>query len=468
MKTTNQIRMPTTIEAFLPIIIMLLLLGLGYALFDLPPEPLMIISTVIASFLVIKLGHSYSEILEAIAEKIAKTMPALLILITVGLLIGTWISGGTIPMMIYYGLKAISPEYLYVTVLFLTAVVSICTGTSWGSAGTVGVAFMGVAIGLEANLAATAGAVVAGAYFGDKLSPLSDTTNIASAAVGVDLYEHIGHLLYTTLPSFILSAVVYVVYGLNYDFSNVATPEKVDIMIHELEQIYHFNLFLLIPVAIVLWGSITKKPTIPVMLLSAAIAIINAVFIQKFAFSDVINSAVNGFNTSMIHDSQVGADLSRLLNRGGMNSMMGTLLICFCALSFAGVLQLSGALTVIIQKLLTLVHSTVSLIVTTILCGLTMIGTTCNGQISILIPGEMLKDAYIEKGLHPKNLSRTAEDSATIIEPILPWTAAGAYMAGTLGVETLSYLPWAILCWSGIIFATIYGATGIGIAKLEK
>lgn len=468
MKTINQIRMPTTIEAFLPIIIMLLLLGLGYALFDLPPEPLMIISTVIASFLVVKLGHSYSDILEAIAEKIAKTMPALLILITVGLLIGTWISGGTIPMMIYYGLKAISPEYLYVTALFLTAVVSICTGTSWGSAGTVGVAFMGVAIGLEANLAATAGAVVAGAYFGDKLSPLSDTTNIASAAVGVDLYEHIGHLLYTTLPSFILSAVVYVVYGLNYDFSNVATPEKVDIMIHELEQIYHFNLFLLIPVAIVLWGSITKKPTIPVMLLSAAIAIINAVFIQKFAFSDVINSAVNGFNTSMIHDSQVGADLSRLLNRGGMNSMMGTLLICFCALSFAGVLQLSGALTVIIQKLLTLVHSTVSLIVTTILCGLTMIGTTCNGQISILIPGEMLKDAYIEKGLHPKNLSRTAEDSATIIEPILPWTAAGAYMAGTLGVETLSYLPWAILCWSGIIFATIYGATGIGIAKLEK
>lgn len=468
MKTINQIRMPTTIEAFLPIIIMLLLLGLGYALFDLPPEPLMIISTVIASFLVIKLGHSYSEILEAIAEKIAKTMPALLILITVGLLIGTWISGGTIPMMIYYGLKAISPEYLYVTALFLTAVVSICTGTSWGSAGTVGVAFMGVAIGLEANLAATAGAVVAGAYFGDKLSPLSDTTNIASAAVGVDLYEHIGHLLYTTLPSFILSAVVYVVYGLNYDFSNVATPEKVDIMIHELEQIYHFNLFLLIPVAIVLWGSITKKPTIPVMLLSAAIAIINAVFVQKFAFSDVINSAVNGFNTSMIHDSQVGADLSRLLNRGGMNSMMGTLLICFCALSFAGVLQLSGALTVIIQKLLTLVHSTASLIVTTILCGLTMIGTTCNGQISILIPGEMLKDAYIEKGLHPKNLSRTAEDSATIIEPILPWTAAGAYMAGTLGVETLSYLPWAILCWSGIIFATIYGATGIGIAKLEK
>lgn len=148
--------------------------------------------------------------------------------------------------------------------------------------------------------------------------------------------------------------------------------------------------------------------------------------------------------------------------------MMGTLLICFCALSFAGILSLSGALDVIINYLLRLVRSTASLIFITILCGLTMIGVTCNGQISILIPGEMLKDAYIDRGLHPKNLSRTVEDSATIIEPILPWTAAGAYMAGTLGVATLTYLPWAILCWSGIVFAMIYGISGIGIAKLKQ
>ncbi|STO70693.1 Na(+)/H(+) antiporter [Avibacterium paragallinarum] len=168
------------------------------------------------------------------------------------------------------------------------------------------------------------------------------------------------------------------------------------------------------------------------------------------------------------NDIQVSSDLARLLNRGGMNSMMGTLLICFCALSFAGILSLSGALEVIINHLLKLVRSTASLIFTTILCGLTMIGVTCNGQISILIPSEMLRDAYIERGLHPKNLSCTAEDSATIIEPILPWTAAGAYMAGTLGVATLSYLPWAILCWSGIIFAMLWGVTGFGIAKLSR
>ncbi|WP_439259002.1 Na+/H+ antiporter NhaC [Lonepinella sp. BR2930] len=465
----TQIKQLSLFQAFSPILVMLVLLGLGYALFDLPPEPLMILSCVFAGLLVKKIGYSYIEMMEAISAKIAKTMPALLILITVGLLIGTWIIGGTIPMMIYYGLKIISPEYLYITALILTSIVSICTGTSWGSAGTVGVAFMGVSIGLDANLAATAGAVVAGAYFGDKLSPLSDTTNIASAATGVDLYEHIAHLLYTTLPSFILSAIVYIIYGMNNHFTDVNTPEKVVNMISGLENIYHFNvILLLLPVVIILWGSITKKPTIPVMLLASAVAILNAVFIQHFSLHNVINSTVNGFNISMLPENvQVSSDLARLLNRGGMNSMMGTLLICFCALSFAGILSLSGALTVIIEYLLKFVKSTASLIFITILSGLTMIGVTCNGQISLLIPGEMLKDSYERKGLHAKNLSRTIEDSATIIEPILPWTAAGAYMAGTLGVETLSYLPWAVLCWSGIVFAMIWGWTGIGIAKIK-
>ncbi len=362
MNTIIKPRLPTLFESLIPIIAMVVLLGFGYALFDLPPEPLIILSTVVAALLVKRLGYSYGQILESIAQKIAKTMPALLILISVGLLIGTWIIGGTIPMMIYYGLKIIDPAWLYVTALFVTSIVSICTGTSWGSAGTIGVAFMGVAVGLEANLAATAGAVVAGAYFGDKLSPLSDTTNIASMAAGVDLYEHIAHLLYTTLPSFVLATIVYVVYGLNADVSSVAIPEKVTAITQGLEGIYHFNLFLLLPVFIVLYGSITKKPTIPVMLVSALFAMFNAALIQGFPLHDIVKSAVDGFNVSMLSQTDVSPDLARLLNRGGMNSMMGTLLICFCALSFAGTLSLSGALEVIVHALLRLVHSTGSLI----------------------------------------------------------------------------------------------------------
>lgn len=468
----KQVKQPTLLLALIPIITMVLLLSLGYVLFELPPEPLIIASALVAGVIAIKLGYRYDDIIESIAQKIAKTMPAILILIMVGFMIGAWMIGGTIPMMIYYGLQIINPQFLLITAFLVTSVVSICTGTSWGSAGTIGVAFMGVGAGMDANLAAVAGAVVAGAYFGDKLSPLSDTTNIASLATGVNLYEHIGHLLYTTVPSFIVASIVYVITGLNTSAGDATIPEKVDTILATLGGIFHWNVLLILPVLIVLYGSIAKKPTIPIMLISSIVAMANALIFHGFSLHDVVVSVVNGFDISMVHVSgfdpaTVLPDIPRLLNRGGMNSMMGTLLICFSAITFAGTISLTKSLELIVNKLLKFVKSTGALIVTTIITGLTMIGVTSNGQVSILMPGEMLREAYIRRGLHPKNLGRTVEDSATIIEPILPWTAAGAYMAGTLGVSTLSYLPWAVLCWTGIIFATIWGFTGFGIKKLS-
>lgn len=464
-------KLPSLFQAVLPILVMIALLFVGYVAYGMPAEPIIIISAIVAGLVALRLGYSYDEMMSAIAEKIGKTMPAILILITVGFMIGAWMIGGTIPMMIYYGLKIVDPQFLVITALLVTSVVSLCTGTSWGSAGTIGVAFMGVAIAMDANLFAVAGAVVAGAYFGDKLSPLSDTTNIASIATGVNLYEHIGHLLYTTIPSFIVAAVVYVITGLNSSAVNAEIPEKVTTILNTLDTIYDWNLLIVLPIIIVLVGSIMKLPSIPVMLAASILAMFNAVVFQNFELADVIVAVVNGFDVAMIHAAGFNADMliadvTKLLNRGGMNSMMSTLLICFCAITFASIMSLTKSLEVIINKLLQKVKSTGSLILVTIATGLTMIAVTCNGQISILMPGEMLRETYIRRGLHPKNLGRTVEDSATIIEPILPWTAAGAYMAGTLGVATLNYLPWAVLCWTGIIFATIWGFTGFGIAKL--
>lgn len=471
MSGSKVVKQPTLFLALLPIISMIFFLSFGYIFFELPPEPLIIMSTIIAGAIAIYLGHSYQNILDSVSEKIAKTMPAILILIIVGFMIGAWMVGGTIPMMIYYGLKIINPQFLAITAFLVTAIVSICTGTSWGAAGTIGVAFMGVAAGMDANMALVAGAVVGGAYFGDKLSPLSDTTNIAALSTGVNLYEHIGHLLYTTLPSFIVASILYVVTGLNSGGVNVEIPEKVATITETLNSMFNWNLLLVVPVLIVLIGSIWKKPTIPVMLISSMFAMGNALIFHGFSLNAVVNSVVQGFNISMItvpgfDPSLVIEDIPKLLNRGGMNSMMGTLLICFCAITFAGTVSVTNSLELIINKLLKFVHSTGSLIVATIITGLTMIGVTSNGQISILMPGELLRESYIKRGLHPKNLGRTIEDSASIIEPLLPWTAAGAYMAGTLGVATVEYLPWAILCWTGIIFATIWGYTGFGIAKL--
>lgn len=466
-------RIPTLGQSLIPVISLVVLLGGGYIFFELPVEPLLIIASVISGAMAIWLGYTWDDIMGSIAHKIAKTMPAVLILIIVGLLIGTWMAGGTIPMLIYWGLKLISPKYLALVALVVTAIVSLCTGTSWGSAGTIGVAFMGVAMGMDANLAVVAGAVVAGAYFGDKLSPLSDTTNIASLATGVNLFVHIRHLLWTTVPAFLTSAVVYLVYGLTLKGTG-QVPEKVGTILDSLATGFKLTGFwvipLLLPVLIVLLGAAKQLPTVPVMLASGVVASLDAFFIQGISVKAIFDSAVNGFKTEYVAvpgfaDGLI-EDVTKLLERGGMNSMMSTLLICFCAISFAGVLSVTPALTVIINSLLKRVKSTFGLIATSVLTAFATIGITSNGQVSLLVPGELLRPAFIKRGLHPKNLSRTVEDAATVIEPIMPWTAAGAYMAGTLGVATLSYLPWAVSNWIAMFFALLWGATGIGIAKL--
>ena len=471
MSGNTATRQPTLADALIPIGFMILLLAVGYIGFGLNAEPLIIAAAVLAGVMALRLGHTYDDIMASIARQLAKVMPAFLILITVGFLIGTWMIGGTIPMIIYYGLEIISPQWLLITALVVTSIVSLATGTSWGSAGTVGVAFMGVAIGLDANLAAVAGAVVAGAYFGDKMSPLSDTTNLAALSTGVNLYTHIANMIWTTGPAFLLAAIVYTITGLTMGDAGSATPEAVTQINTALSSAFSFNLVLLLPLLIVLVGSMTRKPTIPVMLAASVVAMINAVVFQGAAIADTVAAAVTGFDLDMIaragfNIANAPDDIASLLERGGMTSMMNTLLIAFCAIVFAGVIILTGALDLLVERLLRFARKTGSLILTTIGICLVTISTTCNGQVSIVMPGEMLTDAYVKRGLHPKVLSRTIEDSVTVTETLFPWAAAGAYMAATLGVATLEYAPWAILNWSGMLFAILWGFTGLFIKKI--
>ncbi len=467
-KKTREKKQPTFLLAALPVIAMILLLGIGYAMLGLSAEVLMLVSAAVAAVIAICLGYTWDEIMNSIVEKLSKTMPAIFILIIVGFLIGTWMIGGTIPMMVYYGLKIINPSFLIVT-----AIVSICTGTSWGSAGTIGVALMGIASGLGAPLPIVAGAVVSGAYFGDKMSPLSDTTNLAPIAAGSKLYDHIGHMLWTTGPGFIICCIVYTVVGMNLSGLSGTEPEKVSAILDTLHQIFSFNPLIILPVIIVLYGSIRKKPTIPVMLISSAVAMFNGVVFQGFKLADCFNAAIGGFKMDMINIAGFDAanlisDISTLLQRGGMLSMLSTVLIAFCAYGFAGTLAVTGSLDIVLNRIMKTVKSTFGLIFATIVSCITAVFVTSNGQLSILIPGEMFHSTYVKRGLEPRNLSRTLEDAATVIEPITPWTAAGVYMATTLGVSTLSYLPWACLNYTGIIFAMIWAATGIGIMKIKK
>ncbi|MCC8421995.1 Na+/H+ antiporter NhaC [Photorhabdus thracensis] len=457
--------------AILPIAAMLLLLVIGYGQLNLRIESLLLISAGITAALAYWQGYRWNDIIDAIVAKLAKAMPVMMILICVGGLIGTWMFSGTIPYMMYWGLKLISPQYILIAAFFITSVISVCTGTSWGAAGTAGVALMGVAAGLDVSLAAAAGAVVSGAYFGDKISPLSDSTNFAAIVADTDLYSHVQHLMYTTIPGFVLAAIVYFIAGHTSLTGSVATPEKVTEIIQSLESLYHFNLLLILPPILVLWGAITKRPVIPVMLAACALAIVLGIGFQGLTLKQGLNALIDGFNLSMFFDQGhniVGAvsDVPRLLNRGGMLSMMSTILLAFCAFAFAGALALTGALTCIINRLLQVVHTTGQLIAATLATTILVTGATCNGKLALLIPAELFKGAYCRMGLDNKNLSRTIEDGCTVIEPLIPWTAAGIYMATTLGVSTLELLPWAIQCYAAVFLALIYGFTGFGIARI--
>lgn len=463
-------RRPNLFEAFSPIIVMLLLLAIGFGVFGLNPEPLLILSSVYAGFIALRLGFSWSDMMEGIQEKVSLAMPAILILISIGILIGTWMIAGTIPMLIYYGLELINPTFIVLIAFVVSAIISIVTGTSWGSVGTVGVALMGIATGLEANLPATAGAIVAGAYFGDKLSPLSDTTNLAPIAAGSELYEHIKHMMWTTVPAAIVSMIIYLIAGISVSNNEVTAPETMNTMLTTLSTMFNWNLLLLLPPVIILFGAIKKYPTLPIIIFSSIIAAILGIFIQGFNLKDAFASAVTGFDVSMVNKAGFEAasvipEVLDLVHQGGMQSMTSVILIAFSAFAFAGIMAKSGALEVIIEQLLKFVKRTGDLILTTVISCLTMALVTGNSYLSIIVPGEMFKDTYKLKGLAAKNLSRTLEDSGTVVVPLIPWSSAGVFMAGTLGIPTLSYAPWAVLCYVGFIFAIILGYTGLGIAK---
>lgn len=447
---------------------MFALLAVGYGIYGLAPEPLLILSAVVAGIVAFLHGFSWTEMMAGIREKLDTAMPALLVLISIGILIGTWMIAGTIPMMIYFGLGLISAKFIVLISFVISAIVSVITGTSWGSAGTVGVALM-VAAGLDAPMAATAGAIVAGAYFGDKLSPLSDTTNLAPIAAGSTLWEHIRHMLYTTIPATIVALVVYLIAGIQQE-SGQSGSARIDAVTGTLGELFHFNVLLLLPMVIVLGGALLKLPTLPTIIGSSIVAGVLALIFQDVSLESVFASTVDGFSPEMLEAGQdavanLNSDVVELVSQGGMASMTSVILIAFSAFAFAGIMSKSGALDTIIRALLRLVKSTGDLILSTVLSCITMAIVTGNSYLSIIVPGELFKDAYRGWGLAAKNLSRTLEDSGTVVVPLIPWSSAGVYMAGVLGVSVLDYAPWAVLCYVGFVFAIILGYTGIGIAK---
>ncbi|WP_438388817.1 Na+/H+ antiporter NhaC [Actinopolyspora saharensis] len=444
---------PRVVVALVPVVITLVILVGGIGVLEYPAELMLVFAAVVFTVFAACHGIGLDRVLADMGAKIKRALPGILILLSIGMLIGTWMAAGTIPLMIDYGLELIDPSYLYVLSFLVTAIVATFTGTSWGAAGTIGVALLGVATTMDISPAITAGAVVSGAYFGDKLSPLSDTTNMSSLAAGANLYEHIRHMLYTAVPSSVVATVVFLLAGLPID-AGAVDLQVIDSTAAEVRGLFTLSPVLLLPPAVVLAGSIMRKPPLVVLFVSAMTAIVLAVLVQGFSPAEAFAAAVSGFTTDML-PGDVSNTLAELLDRGGLQAMYSSAFFVFCAFFFAAALENSGVLRLLLSRLIGRLRSTGGLVTTTLLSGFAVINGTSNALVTYFLINDLYGTAFARRNLHPVNLSRSMEDSVTITEVLMPWTVSGVFFASTLGVANFDFLPWAVFCWSGIVFSAL-------------
>jgi NhaC family Na+:H+ antiporter len=461
----------STFQCAIPVLILIGIIIYGLVLrpyflnqSSIPLEIVFISSSFFAAIYIGYLGFSWKTIFTNANKKLNKGLPTILILFAIGMVIGSWIIAGTIPMFVYYGIKLVNPKFIYVLAFIIAIFFSLFTGTAWGSVGTIGVVIFGVASVVNANLPIVAGAIIGGAYFGDKLSPLSDTTNMAALAAEVDLYDHINSMLYTTLPSAIIAAFIYFAMG----FISPAQAyfggfEKLETTLHGIESIFNFDILLILPVIVVLIGSYKKLPPIPVLLTSSFTACLLALFVQNYTFSDVVQSIYKGFHTDMaIWIPQVSPNISELFNRGGLYALNDAIIIAIFVFLFIGILDTIDAIQKIVEKVFSFAKNRVSVILSSLLASLVTNAMTGNQYATSFIVGEAFKSKYDNLRIKRKVLSRSIEDYGNMIESLVPWHPTAIFMISVLGVPLESYWNWQLLTLINLIIAPLLAITGIG------
>ncbi|WP_084785854.1 Na+/H+ antiporter NhaC [Psychrobacter urativorans] len=381
-------------------------------------------------------------------------LPAMIILMGVGMLIGSWIIAGTVPTILYYGFSIFSPSSFLFSVCLICAVISLATGTSWGTVGTVGLAMMGIGLGLGIPAHFTGGAIVSGAFFGDKMSPLSDTTNLTPAAADVDLWEHIRGMLPTTVPAMITALALYAWIGMSYGNDNV-NMSTIQALQSTLASNYNISLITLLPAVVVVGAAVFKMPAIPTVLGGVVVASLVAFFLQGVGVSDIFNVLQNGFK------SETGFDVvDQLLSKGGVMSMTWVVTLTIFALAFIGSIEHYGTLRAIMTKINNIVKTRFGLVTTTY-ASVIGVGTIIGDVYTTLVlPGRLLKDKYKEMGYKRTTLTRSIEDSGTLLSPLIPWNMGGSFVAATLGIATLTYAPFAFACWLSPLFGLLWAALG--------
>ena len=470
---------PSLIDALIPIAALVIMLALSVYLFgdsssSGPNQIVLTLGAAIASIVAIRLGHRWGDLQRAIIAGISTAMVAILILLSVGGLIGTWLMAGTVPSLIYYGLQILDPSWFFAASCLICAIAALSTGSSWTVAGTLGVALIGVSMGLGLNPAIAAGAIISGAYFGDKMSPLSDTTNLAPAVVETDIFTHIRHMAWTTGPSFAIALVLFTIVGLGTD--SVADASALEALMSTLEDNFNISVIALLPLAVVFYLAYKKVPPLPTILFGALLGGVLAVFLQPDGVLALADSPELSTGMAMAkgvwlalasgYVSTTGvAAVDDLLTRGGMESMLVTIWLIITALSFGAVLEHTGMLRRLIDAALKRAKSTGSLITTVVLSCIGINIVAADQYIAIVLPGKMYRAEFRKRGLDPRNLSRVIEDSGTLTSPLVPWNTCGAYMAATLGVATVAYLPFVFFNLVNPLISIIYGFTGFTIVR---
>lgn len=429
---------------------------------SIPVQIPLVAAAVVASAMAWRLGLRWAAIQRSYLEGIKLSLGAVLILLVVGMLIAVWIASGVVPMLIVAGLKLLSPQVFLFATCLICAIVSLVTGSSWTTAGTVGVALIGVGQGLGVPLPMVAGAIISGAYFGDKMSPLSDTTNLAPGIAGVELFDHVRHMLFTTGPSFVIALILYWLLGLKYGDGALAA-DSVEAMVAGISRNFTLSGWLALPPLIVVGLVIARVPALPALVTGTLAGGLAASVLQGTSLATLLSLSYDGFG------SETGvAAVDDLLSRGGMSSMYGTVGIILCAMCFGGVMERSGMLGRIAGAILGLAKSRGGLVVATLGTCFGINVVAADQYLSIVVPGRMYRPAYDKAGLHPKNLSRCLEDGGTVTSPLIPWNSCGAYMFATLGVFPLAYLPFAFLNLLNPLFSALYGFTGWTMTPADK
>lgn len=462
MSETKQPRMPKVWEALIPVAAIMVFMIVGTVLWGMDPHIPLVLACVVTAFVAAACGYKWDAIITGALDSVKSAVEALLIILCVGMLIGSWVWAGTMPAMVYYGLKFISPSVFLALGLVLTAIVGLATGSSWTASGTVGVALMGVAMGLGISAPLAAGMIIAGAYTGDKLSPLSDSTNVAAAAAETPLYDHVGAMMTTTVPSFVISFVLYLIVGFVVIDTSGYDASLAQGIMDAIADNFYLSPWIMLPVLVVIFAAVKRIPAIPSLLLAAAVAAVIAIFAQGASLPDVLIGLQAGFS---IETGNEYAD--SLLNRGGLDSMLWTISLIMFALAYGGMMEKCRFVESLMGGIVKRVKSTASLVAATIITGIICDVILTDQYLAIMIPSRMFRDEFDKRDLSRSFLSRTTEDGATLWSPMIPWNGCGAYQAATLGVHNFAFMPFAFVNLINPVLAVVITAFGVGVKYKE-